>query len=78
VKEYIFKVKVVDKKIGIEVELPPQKWTDKGEALAKDWLRVSVQEDFKSTHGHYPSEVVLECMNSDIGVISEERFEEGR
>ena len=72
-KEYLFKVKVIDKKIGLEAELPLQKWTDRSEAVAKDLLRLQTQEDFKETHGHWPERVELVCINSDIGNYEEDK-----
>lgn len=72
-KEYLFKVKVIDKRIGIEVELPLQKWTDRSEAVAKDLLRLSTQIDFKDTHGHWPEKVELVCINGDIGNYEEDK-----
>ena len=72
-KEYIFKVKIVDKKIGLEAELPLQKWTDRSEAVAKDLLRLQTQEDFKETHGHWPEKVELVCINGDIGHYEEDK-----
>lgn len=72
-KEYIFKVKVIDKGIGIEAELPLQKWTDRSEAVAKDLLRLSAQIDFKDTHGHWPDRVELECLNGDVGHYEEDK-----
>ena len=75
-KEYIFKVKIVDKRTGLDKMEFVTRWRDKGQPIAKDLLRLSVQDDFKNTHGHWPESVELECLNPDIGVIPKECFEE--
>ena len=72
-KTYVFKVRVVDKKIGLDKMEFIAKWKDKGEAIAKDLLRLQTQEDFKETHGHWPERVELVCINSDIRHYEEDK-----
>jgi len=72
-KEYLFKVKVVDKKIGLDKMEFTTKWKDRSESIAKDLLRLQTQIDFKDTHGHWPDRVELECLNGDVGHYEEDK-----
>lgn len=74
-KEYIFKVTIVDKRVGLGKMEFVTRWKDKGQPIAKDLLRLSVQNDFKNTHCHWPDSVELECLNPDIGVTPEDNYE---
>lgn len=70
-KTYTFKVKVVDKRVGLDMMEFTTEWKDRSESVAKDLLRLSTQIDFKDTHGHWPERVELECLNGDIGYYKE-------
>ena len=72
-KTYTFKVKVVDKRVGLDMMEFTTEWKDRSESVAKDLLRLSTQIDFKDTHGHWPERVELECLNGDIRYYEEDK-----
>lgn len=64
-KTYEFSVEIYDKDNNL-VDERTTKWQDRSQGTAKDWLRLSIQEEVKKDRGFWPR-VELICNNPDVG-----------